>query len=507
MQKIIIIGKMKLGEKMSSMREIVENIKAGLGTENAVVTKEILVGRRNYIEATIMYIQGFVDSRVIDSTILKPLMLEVNEEELPKTDVLEFLCKKYIIRGDAVIVEEIKDVSAQLLRGATVIIIDGIDKFILVNTSGGEYRSIAETPNEATLRGTREGFVENIELNITMLKRYVRDRNLKTEMHQIGERSKSCVCLAYIDDIVDKDLLEIVRDKITNIDVDIVPATGIIEQFVEESTYSPFPQAFGTERPDRIASKILEGRVAVFLDGTPYTITYPAILTEFFQSPEDYYERTFVSNVTSILRFIAAVIVVFLTPVYLTLISYNVELIPISFIIPLAESRQGIPLPPFFEILFMEIVVELIREGGLRLPPKVASTISIVGGIIIGNAAVESRVVSPTTLLIVGVSTVASFVIPNYEMAISLRVLKFPILILAEALGFFGIAIGYFYLMIHIFSLKSVGVPYLTFSKQDMQDTFIRYPLYRMNKRPKAIPNNNPVRQGKINGDRSEDNG
>jgi spore germination protein KA len=504
MQKIIMMRKMKIGEKM---REIVESIKVGLGTERAVVTKEILIGKKNYLDATVIYIQGFVDSRTIDETILKPLMLEVNEEELPETEVLEFLCKKYIISGQTVILEGLEEVVSHLIRGSTAIFINGIERVILVNTKGGNYRSIAETPNEATLRGTREGFVENLDVNITMLKRYVKDKKLKTEMYEIGERSKSDVCLAYIDDIVDKDMLKIAREKITNISTDMMPATGIIEQFVEESTYSPFPQAFGTERPDRIASKILEGRIAIFLSGTPYTITYPAILTEFFQSPEDYYERTFVSNITKMLRFIAAVIVVFLSPVYLTLISYNVELIPISFIIPLAESRQGIPLPPFFEILFMEIIVELIREGGLRLPPKVASTISIVGGIIIGNAAVESRVVSPTTLLIVGVSTVASFVIPNYEMAISLRVLKFPILLLAEALGFFGIAIGYFYLMVHIFSLKSMGVPYLTFTKQDMQDTLLRYPLFKMNNRPDSIPNNNPIRQGKTKEDRSNENG
>jgi spore germination protein KA len=497
---------MRIGEEMNKTKELVEIIKQRIGNKSAVVVKEILIGKKNYIEASVVFIEGLVDSWAIDDTILKPLMQDVNEDVLPETDVLEFLCKKYIIRGHAVIVNEIDEIVHLLNHGNTAVFINGIGGVILVNSQGGQYRSITETPNEATLRGTREGFVENIEVNITMLKRYVKDKNLRTEMHEIGERSKSDICLAYIDDIVDKDFLKNVRDKITNINVDIVEATGIIEQFAEESTYSPFPQAYGTERPDKIATKILEGRIAVFLSGTPYTITYPAILTEFFQSPEDYYERTFVSNITRILRFIAAVIIVFLSPVYLTLISYNVELIPISFIIPISESRQGIPLPPFFEILFMEIIVELIREGGLRLPPKVASTISIVGGIIIGNAAVESRVVSPTTLLIVGVSTVASFVIPNYEMAISLRTLKFPILLLAEALGFFGIAIGYFALMIHILSLKSMGVPYLTFSKQDMQDTLLRYPLYKMNKRPDGIPNNNPIRQGKTNEDRSDGN-
>lgn len=262
--------------------------------------------------------------------------------------------------------------------------------------------------------------------------------------------------------------------------------------------YSPFPQAFNSERPDRIASKILEGRVAVFLSGTTFVITYPAIFTEFFMAAEDYYERTLVANFLSILRYIAVGLIIFLSPVYLVLISYGVELVPIKFIIPIAQSRQGIPLPPFIEILVMEIIVELIREGGLRLPTKVAATMSIVAGIIIGNAATDSKVVSPTTLLIVGISTVSSFLIPNYEMAQSIRILKFPMLILADALGFLGIAIGSYFLLVHLFSLKSMGVPYLSFSKQDMKDTFLRYPIYKHNRRPDSIPNENQIRQGKV---------
>jgi spore germination protein KA len=492
---------------MSENNKILEEIISNLSPQSSVVVKEILLGKKNFLEATVIFIQGLTNSTVIDETILKPLMLQVDEENLPESNKLEFLCKKYIVRGETSIIGDRDTVIDALNHGSTAIFLNDIEKFILVNTRGGEYRAISEPPNESPLRGTREGFVENIEVNVTMIKRFIKDKNLKTEVFEIGERSKTDVCLVYIDDIVDKDLLDTVRRKVTSINTDIVEATGIIEQFVEEDAYSPFPQAAGTERPDRIAARILEGRVAVLLSGTPFAITYPAILTEFFQSPEDYYQRTFVSNFVSILRFIAASIVIFLSPIYLSLVSYNVELIPINFIIPISQSRQGIPLPPFFEILFMELVVELIREGGLRLPPKIASTISIVGGIIIGNAAVESKVVSPSTLLIVGISTVASFVIPNYEMAIALRVLKFPILILSDALGFLGIAISYSFLVVHVFSLKSMGVPYLTFSKQDMQDTFLRYPLYKQNNRPKSIPNENPIRQGKTEEDRGDSDG
>ncbi|MDF2673752.1 MAG: spore germination protein [Clostridiales bacterium] len=482
----------------------IDKIVNKLGPESSVVVKEILIGQKNYIEAKVIYIKGLVDLTSIDETILKPLMLYVDEGKLPKLKVLEFICQKYIVRGDTLVTDDVELAINQLNNGRTLICLGGIEEFILVNTRGGEHRSITEAPNESAVRGTREAFVENLEMNLTMIKRIVKDRNLKIEHIVVGERSKTSACLVYIEDIVDDDLLNTLRERLKNISVDIVEATGIMEQFVEEDTYSPFPQAFGTERPDRVASKIFEGRVAVILSGTPFVLTYPALLTEFFQSTEDYYQRTLVSNFVNILKFISVILVIFLSPVYLALISYNVELIPINFIIPIAQSRQGIPLPPFIEILFMEIVIEFLREGGLRLPPKIASTISIVGGIIIGNAAIESKVVSPSTLLVIGVSTVASFIVPDYQMAISLRVIKFFMLILADALGFLGIAIGCYFLLFHAFSLKSMGVPYLTFSKQDMQDTFIRYPLYSHNKRPDGIPNKNPIRQGKVNKDRSE---
>jgi hypothetical protein len=411
---------------------------------------------------------------------------------------LDFICKKYILRGDAFVTEDLNLITDMLNVGYTLIHLYGIRGFILVNTGGGQFRNITESPNEGTIRGSREAFVENLDTNIAMIKRIIKDENLKTESFIIGERSKTTVRLAYMEDIVDDDLLNIVTGKIKNISNDFLGASGFVEQFVEDEPYSPFPQAFSTEKPDRVVSKLLEGRVAVFIGGSAFVLTYPALFTEFFTAGEDYYQRTLVSNFLTVLRVVAAILVQYLSPVYLVLISYNVELVPIKFILPIAQSRQGIPLPPFVEILVMEIIVELLREGGLRLPTKVAATMSIVGGIIIGNAATDSKIVSPTTLLVVGVSTVASFLIPNYEMALSLRFIKFPLLLLADALGFLGIAIGFYFISVHLFSLKSMGVPYLTYTRQDMKDTFLRYPLYKQNRRPDAVPNEDPIRQGKI---------
>jgi spore germination protein KA len=476
-------------------RSIINSIVSRLGPKSTVIVKSILIGKNSFIPATILYVDLLTDANVIDERILESLMFRVDETSLPKEGLLEFISQKYITRGDTEIEQDIEKVVDALNHGRTAIILDGYTNFIVVNTKGGEYRPINEPVNESPIRGTREGFVEDVEVNISMIKRIVKDDNLRVKYFKVGRRSKTDLALVYIDDIVDKDLLDEIKSRISRIDVDMVGATGILEQYIEDSTYSPFPQMHGTERPDRIVSKIMEGRVAFILSGTPFVITAPALFQEFMQAPEDYYQRTLVSSFISLVRYLAISLIIFLSPVYLTLISYNVELIPITFITPIAESRQAVPLSPFLEILVMELVIELLREGGLRLPPKIAQTISIVGGIIIGNAAIQSRVVSPSTLLVVGVSTIASFLIPNYEMAASLRIIKFSMLIIADAMGFLGIAAGCFFLITHMFSLKSFGVPYFTFTKHDMRDLFIRAPLWMMNKRPDAIPNNNPIRQ------------
>jgi len=241
----------------------------------------------------------------------------------------------------------------------------------------------------------------------------------------------------------------------------------------------------------------MEGKIAVLLQGTPFIFTVPTLFIEFFQTVEDYYERTIIANVLRLLRILSVFIVIFLAPIYLTLLKFNTEMIPIDFVVPIVRSRTGIPLTPFIEILVLELLVEILREGGLRLPSKIAQTISIVGGIIISDAAIEAGVVSPTTLLVVGIATISSFLIPIHEMSYTIRLLKFPMLILANLMGIFGIATGFIILMIHLLSLRSFGVPYLTFYKSDLKDFLIRAPLWQMNRRPTAIPNSNNIRQKK----------
>lgn len=470
-------------------------IQSEIGKKNPIVMKNFYIGKTEPLNATIMYINGLANKDIIDRDILTPLMIHVQEVLTPKDDTLDYLAKRYISMCNTSLETNINNVIDALKSGKTIVMVENVNNFIVIDTTGGNYRSITDPQIESPIRGSREGFIENLETNVSILRRNIKDKNLSTENFKIGRRSQTDLSLMYIDDIVDKDVLNEVRTRIIAIDVDSVTDTGMIEQFIEDSPYSVFPQVFGTESPSVVKSDLMQGKIAIILNGTPFVLTVPAIFVEFFQAPDDYNERTVISTFSRIIRSLATFVVIMLPALYLTLIQFNVELIPVKFINPIVQSRQGIALTPFLEILSMELVVELLREGGLRLPPKIASTLSIVGGIIVGNTAIESKIVSPTTLLVVGVCVIATFVIPNYEMALTIRFIRFPMLLLANSIGFLGMAAGSFILLVQLLSLESFGIPYFSLSQSDLNDVFIRAPLWKMNNRPQEIPTNNAIRQ------------
>lgn len=473
----------------------IELIREGLGVQSPIVVKYFYIGIDQPLEAAIIYVNGIANKDVIDRDILNPLMLHIEENLNGKICIGDYLCKRYISMSNTLVESNLNVLLDHLKRGKTAVLINGALEVIIADTTGGTQRAMIEPMNETAAKGPRDGFVENLETNISLIRRKVKDNNLAFEVFNVGSRLQSDVALVYMNDIVDKQVLQELKKRIEAIDVDGVLSAGKLEQYIEDYTYTVFPQAFSTERPDRAIANMLEGRIIVIIEGTPMVLAYPAIFMQFFQAVEDYTQRTVVSSFVRILRIMAAILVVTLPSFYLTLIKFNVELIPIKFVTPIVQSRVGIALTPFLEILAMEIVVELLREGGLRLPTKIAQTLSLVGGIIIGDTAIRSKMVSPTTLLVVGVTVIATFVIPNYDMSISIRILRFPMLILANIMGILGIAVGWFLILVHLSSLDSLGVPYFEFHKSDLKDTFIRAPLWKMNKRPEAIPNANPIRQ------------
>lgn len=479
----------------SNIQCMIDSIGNLIGRKSKLAVKHFIIGKNTQINAAIVYTGGLVNKDVIDRDILSPLMLHVEEDLSQIPDIGDYLCKKYITMSSTFIETDINKAVEGIKRGKTGLLVEGYSKFIMVDTAEGIYRSVTDPESETSTRGSRDGFIESLETNISILRRRIKDKNFVIENFTVGTRSQTDLAIMYIDDVVDKNILKTIRDRITSIDVDSIESSAIIEQCLEEHTYAIFPQVFYTERPDRVQGSLMEGKIVVLLEGSPFALTLPTLFVEFFHTVEDYYNRTLVACFTRIIRYIGAIIILTLPGVYITIIKFNSELIPSTFIQSIIESRKGLALTPFMSMLSMNLVIEFLREGGLRLPGKIGQTISVVGGIIIGDAALKAKMVSSTTLLVVGISTVASFLIPNYEMALSIRLLNYPAIILANWLGMLGVAMFVFFIIAYLCSLESFGVPYFSFHKSDMKDTLIRAPIWKMNKRPISIPNNNPIRQ------------
>lgn len=482
----------------------INNIKNLAGNKNELIVRYFFIGKKPFLKAAIIYMNGLANKNMIDRDILNPLMFHIEEDLNNIPDIENYVYERYISVSNTCVETDINKVINYINGGKTTILIQGSLKFIITDTTGGVYRAISEPMTDVSLRGPREGFVENLETNITMLRRRIKDRNLKTEKFTLGIRSQTDVVIMYIDDIVDKRFLKKIKDKISKINMDSISANSFIEQSIEEHPYSVFPQSIGSERPDVIQSALMEGRIAFLLAGTPYVLTYPSTFIEFLQTPEDYYGRTIQAFITRLLRFIAIFLVITLPSIYITFIKFNAELIPIEFIKSLIESRKGIALTPFMSLLTMQLTIEILREGGMRLPSRIGQTLSVIGGIIIGDAALKAKIVSSSTLLVAGIATVSSFAISNYQMSIAIRTLSYPMLILTNWLGVLGIVIGWFFILAYLCSFENFGVPYFSFYKEDMKDIFFRAPIWKMNKRPKSIPNNDHTRQNNLGSKKNE---
>lgn len=488
-----------------TIQSSIETIRGMVGSENQLIVKEILIGKDGAKEACIVYMNGLANKEMIDRDVLKPLMIYFNEDLSKVADAGEYLCKRYITMSNSCVERDMNAVADALKRGKCIILIDEYEKCIIVDTVGGVHRNIEEPLNELSIKGTRESFVENLEVNVSMLKRRIKDRNLVTENFKVGRRSQTDLVMMYISDIADDKLLDDVRRRIETIDIDSATSSGILEQCIEKHSFSMFPQVFTTERPDTIQANLMEGRIAILLDGNPVVLSVPALFIEFFQPAEDYYNRTLIGTFSRIVRYMAVIMVITLPGIYITLVKFNPELIPLEYIRSIVESRKGIVLTPVMSILAMNLAVEFLREGGLRLPGKIGQTLSVVGGIIIGDAAMKAKIVSPSTLLVIGITTIATFLIPTYEMSLSIRVLSIPMTLLANWLGMLGVSAGWFFIISYLCSMDSFGVPYFTFHKKDMKDTLVRAPVWMMKERPEGIPHKDRIRQKNSRGGNNEE--
>jgi spore germination protein KA len=386
-----------------------------------------------------------------------------------------------------------------VLGGDAILLVDGVDHGVALSARSWPERAIEEPVSEANIRGPRDGFIETMRINTMLLRRRIRSPHMKMERIVVGRRTQTPVDLIYLKDVADPALVREVKSRIGRIDVDSMLDSGMLQEFIEDQPSSPFPLMMNTERPDRTAAGLLEGQVAIMVDGSPSALLLPVTFWHFMKASEDYYDRFWIGTLVLWHRFLFLMLSVLGPSLYVAITSFHQEMIPTTLLLSIAAAREGIPFPVLIEALMMEIFFEALREAGIRLPRQVGQAVSIVGALVIGEAAVRAGLASAPVVFIVAATGIASFTIPQFQLGVTFRFLRFPIMILAGTLGLFGIMVGLVAILVHLCAVRSFGVPYLTpvapLDINGLKDVLIRAPLWLMGRRPPGMGTVNPHRQ------------
>jgi spore germination protein len=492
--------------KTNMSKELQENItkiKSALQNCDDIVYREFKVGGVDGTKAFLFYVDGLADKNLIDDFVITPIMITSRIVKPDYKDVLSRLAEATkdsgMTVGDFKENNIVEDTIGAILSGDCALIIEGYENAIIIATKFWPARGITEPATETVVRGSRDGFTETMRMNTALVRRRIRDPRFKIKQKQIGKRSKTDVAIMYIEDIADNCILEELYKRLDSINIDAILDSGYIEQFIEENTYSPFPQMQTTERPDVVAAAIYEGRVGILVDNSPFALIIPTTLAAFFQSPEDYFSRTILSTFVRAIRLIAGLISVLAPAMYIAITSFNPGIIPTKLALNIAATREGVPFPAFIEAIVMEITFELLREAGVRLPRAIGSTIGIVGGLVIGQSAVSANIVSPIMVIVVAITAISSFAIPNYEVSAAFRLIRFTLMIAAAIYGLYGIVLVGMAVLMYMANIKSFNVPYLSpltpFNRGDMKDLIYRAPWKLMKNRPLHYGPNDKRRQ------------
>lgn len=484
---------------VSSLDENLRRVKETIGNSYDLSVRYSLAGPEK-VPCAFIYIDGLVDSttkedmlRVVNIDTFKTGIKELHRGEIYET------VKNRLLTGEVREAEDLPALFDAIFLGDTALIFDGTAKAIIFQTRGWETRNIDEPAAEITIRGQREGFVENIRTNTSLIRRRIRTPNLWIENLIIGNLTKTEVAFAYIKGLAGEEVLGELRSRLGRIDTDSILESGYIEEFIRDSSFSPFPTIFRTERPDRVAAALLEGRVAIFTNGTPFVLVLPADFMIFLQAPDDYNEHWPIGSLLRILRLLSFLVAIFLPGVYVSVLNFHQELLPTPLFLTIQSTREGIPFPVVAEIVLMDVTFEILREAGVRLPRAIGTAISIVGALILGDAAIRAGLVSPGVVIIVAFTAIASFTNPVFSMAITGRMLRFIMIFLGAAFGLLGVQLGLLLLLVHLVSLRSFGYPYFApfgpFIKQDLKDAVIRGFWWQMTRRPKLMGFQEPERQ------------
>ncbi|KAA9030669.1 spore germination protein [Niallia endozanthoxylica] len=484
------------------LEENLQEIKETLGFSEDIIIREFRIGREKSIKASIIFTDGLVDTISNQEFILESLMRDFPQADVNKISMEDLILT---IKETTLTVAEVKDITdyqllyESLFSGHVILLINGHSVGLAISMKGGKERSVTEPSTENSIRGPRESLTENIRVNTALIRRKINNPNLWLESRKIGKQTKTNVSLMYIKGIANEEVIEEVRSRLDRINIDSILDSLYIEEFIQDTTFTPFPTIYHSERPDVVAANLLEGRIAILVDGTPFVLIVPAIFVQFLHAPDDYYSRADITTLLRILRFIGILIALLGPSVYIAITTFHQEMLPTPLLISLAAQREGVPFPAFIEALMMEVTFEILRESGLRLPKAIGQAVSIVGTLVIGTAAVEAGIVSAAMVIVVSITAISSFIVSSYNLSIAIRMLRFPFMGLAASFGFFGITFGITAVILHLCSLKSFGVPYMLpfapYMKEDQKDALFLFPRWAQSTRQRSISPTNIKRQ------------
>jgi len=475
------------------MEKNISYLKEKIGKSNDVVFREYVLNLPDPVPICIIFVDGLVSKEVINEYILQALTFkgELKSEWIrDKKNLVRHIKDNVLSINEAQILTNLEDLITMVLSGETLILFDGHDEGLICNTRGWAHRGVDEPETESVIRGPRVGFTEILRFNTAQIRRWIRDPDLRVRVMKIGRRSKSDIALVYLESVANPRVVKEVEKRLGRIDVDGVMESAVLQEMIEDRHFTLFPTIQSTERADRVVAAVLEGKVAVVTDNTPFVLIVPVSFWEFYYAAEDYYHRWPMAFLLRIVRFLSFFFSLYLPSLYVALSTYNPELIPFTLTIRLAGSREGVPFPLFMEVLLMELAIEIIREASARLPGPLGQTIGIVGGFILGDAAVRAGLISPLTTVVVALTAISSFTAPNFGMAVSMRILRFPLVLVAMVGGLYGLALVSFILLVHTAGIRSFGVPFLApfvpLQPADLKDSIGRVPYWAMVSRPRS---------------------
>lgn len=515
----------KITQKVSKYLQ--ENLTYLTVKYNALINSDIVIrkftlnGKGKQYNAALVYIDGMVNSDIVNHYVLNPLMHknQTNTEKTSETLIinkntdlnfhttqtpeLQNIIYNSLISQNSIKAEsKFSSIIPAINSGFTCVLVDTLDQAFCVEAKGYETRSISKPENEIVVRGSQEAFVENIRTNTSMIRRIINNENLVIEQLSLGKVTKTTVSFCYMKNIANEDLVNEVRFRLSNIDIDSIINSGTIEQLIQDSSSILFPQTFATERCDRACNNILEGRIVILVNGNPYALIVPAILIDFITSPEDINLKHQYGNLIRVIRSIAFFVAMFMPALYVAVTNFHQELLPTDLVFAISAMRRSIPFPVIVELLIMEISFELIREASLRVPAPIGSTIGIIGGLILGEAAVSANLVTPLLIIIVAVTGICSYAIPDFSLNFTIRTFRFMYIILGYIAGFLGISFGMFIQLILLSNLQSFGAsyfsPYLPPTNKNTDSSFFIKPIWKKENRSSFLNTKRPVQENKV---------